>query len=196
AVAHVDPEKVRLAEELAERYPPDPNAPYGVPNVIRTREPELFSEIKPELLELLRELGLRSSMCVPLVARDRVLGALTFIAAESGRRYNERDLATAQDLARRAATAVDNAVLFREAQTARREAQDSLAVVDAVFGAAPVGLAFMDTNFHYVRVNEALAQINGLPAEEHYGRSLRDVLGDELASTIEPYHRRVLETGE
>jgi len=207
AVAHVDPEKVRLAEELAERYPPDPNAPYGVPNVIRTREPELFSEIKdellveatretPELLDLLRQLGLRSSMCVPLVARDRVLGALTFIAAESGRRYNERDLATAQDVARRAATAVDNAVLFREAQTARREAQDSLAVVDAVFGAAPVGLAFMDTNFHYVRVNEALAQINGLPAEEHYGRSLRDVLGDELASTIEPYHRRVLETGE
>ena len=207
AVAHVDPDKVRLAGELAERYPPDPDAPYGVPNVIRTQEPELFSEISdellveatretPELLDLLRELGLCSSMCVPLVARDRVLGALTFIAAESGRRYNERDLATAQDVARRAATAVDNAVLFREAETARREAQDSLAVVDAVFGAAPVGLAFMDTNFHYVRVNEALARINGLPAEEHYGRSLRDVLGDELAKAIEPYHRRVLETGE
>src|SRR5436190_383278 len=152
AIAHVDPEKVRLADELAEKYPPDPDAPYGVPNVIRTRRPELFSEITdellveattetPELLELLRELGLRSSMCVPLVARDRVLGAITFIAAESGRRYDEHDLATAQDLARRAATSVDNALLFRETQAARRAALDSLAVVDAVFAAAPVGLA-------------------------------------------------------
>jgi PAS domain S-box-containing protein len=207
AIAHVDPSKVQLANELADKYPPDPDAPYGVPNVIRTRQPELFTEISdellvqataetPELLDLLRELGLRSSMCVPLVARDRVLGAITFIAAESGRRYDENDLVTAQDLARRAAVAVDNALLFRETQAARREAQDSLAVVDAIFAAAPVGLAFMDTSFQYVRVNQALAQINGLPAEEHIGRSLRDVLGEELAHTIEPYHRHVIDTGE
>jgi PAS domain S-box-containing protein len=207
AVAHADPEKVRLADELAARYPPDPDAGYGVPNVIRTKRPELFSEITdellreatadtPELLEILRELGLRSSMCVPLIARDEVLGAITFVSAESGRRYDESDLVTAQDLARRAAVAVDNALLFREAQAARREAHDSLAVVDAFFGAAPVGLAFMDTNFHFVRVNEALATVNGLPAEEHFGRSLRDVLGDERATEIEAHHRRVLETGE
>src|SRR3954471_6062476 len=207
AIAHVDPHKVQLAGELAEKFPPDPDAPYGVPNVIRTRRAELFSDItddllveattdKPELLQLLRELGLRSSMCVPLVARERALGAITFIAAETGRRYDEHDLATAQDLARRAATAVDNALLFRETQAARREALDSLAVVDAVFGAAPVGMAFMNEAFRYVRVNEALASINGLTIDEHYGRSLRDVLGDELAATIEPYHRQVLETGE
>jgi PAS domain S-box-containing protein len=207
AVAHVDPSKVRLANELAEKYPPDPDAPYGVPNVIRTGRPELFAEIDdellvqatsetPELLTLLRELGLRSSMCVPLIARDRVLGAMTFISAESGRHYDEHDLAIALDLARRAATAVDNALLFRETQGARREAQDSLAVVDAIFGAAPVGLAFMDTRYRYVRVNDALARINGLPAEEHLGRSLRDVLGEELAHTIEPYHRHVIDTGE
>jgi PAS domain S-box-containing protein len=207
AVAHVDPEKVRLADELTEKYPADPDASYGVPNVIRTKRPQLFSEITdellreatsdtPELLDVLRELGLRSSMCVPLVARGRALGAITFVSAETGRRYDERDLAVAQDLARRAATAVDNALLFRETQAARRQAQDSLAVVDAVFGAAPVGLAFMDTSFRFVRVNDALATINGLPAEEHIGRTLREVLGDELAAGIEPYHRRVLETGE
>jgi PAS domain S-box-containing protein len=207
AVAHVDPEKVRLADELVEKYPPDPDAAYGVPNVIRTGEPELFAEISdellqeatadtPELLDVLRKLGLRSSMCVPLLARDRTLGAITFVSAESGRRYDEADLKVAQDLARRAATAVDNALLFRETQAARREAQDSLAVVDAVFGAAPVALAFMDTSFRYVRVNEALARINGVPVDEHFGRTLRDILGDELAATIEPYHRHVLDTGE
>jgi len=206
-VAHVDPEKVRWAHELAEQYPPDPRAPYGVPNVIRTREPELFVEIPdellreatadtPELYDILEELGLKSSMCVPLVARDRALGAITFVSAESGRRYEESDLATAQDLARRAAISVDNARLFREAESSRREAQESLAVADAVFATAPVGLAFMDTNFRYVRVNEALAAINGLPSDEHFGRTLRDVLGEELASEIEPLHRQVLETGE
>jgi len=206
-VAHADPEKVRWAEELAEKYPPDPDAPYGVPNVIRSGRPELLSEIpeqllvqaterRPELLEVLRELGLRSSMCVPLVARDRALGAITFVSAESGRRYDENDLATAQDLARRAATAVDNALLFRDAEAAQRQAQESLAVVDAVFGAAPIGLAFMDANFRYVRVNEALARLNGLPADEHFGRTLRDVLGDKLADEVEPLHRRVLECGE
>ncbi len=52
----------------------------------------------------------------------------------------------------------------------------------------------MDASFHFVRVNDALATINGLPAEEHIGRTLREVLGDELASGIEPYHRRVLTT--
>ncbi|HEU5277921.1 MAG TPA: GAF domain-containing protein [Gaiellaceae bacterium] len=206
-VAHVEPKKVRWAKELAEKYPPNPDAPYGVPNVIRTGQPELLTEIPeellrdatadaPELYEILEELGLRSSMCVPLVTRDRILGAITFVAAESGRLYREPDLATAQDLARRAAVAVDNARLYREARSARQEAQESLAVVDAVFAAAPVGLAFMDTAFRYVRVNEALAALNGVPAEEHFGRTLRDVLGDELADEIEPLHRQVLETGE
>ena len=123
-VAHVDPEKVRWAHDLAERYPPDPQAQYGVPNVIRTRQPELFTDIPtellleataetPELYDILQELGLKSSMCVPLVARDRALGAITFVSAESGRRYQESELGTAQDLARRAAISVDNARLFR-----------------------------------------------------------------------------------
>ncbi len=150
----------------------------------------------PELYGLLRELGLKSSMCVPLIARNRIFGAITFVSGASGRRYGKDDLATAEDLARRAAMAVDNALLFREAQSARTSAQESLAVVDAVFAAAPIALAFMDANFRYVRVNEALATINGLPAEEHYGLTLRDVVGDELADQIEPLYRRVLETGE
>ena len=205
-VAHIDPDKASWAKELMAKYPPDPDAPYGVGNVIRKRLPELFSNIpeellvnaagdEPDLLAILSELGLKSTICVPLIARDKSLGAITFVSAESGRRYDESDLATAQDLARHAAIAVDNALLFREAEAARRQAQESLAVVDSVFAAAPIGLAFMDTNFRYVRVNDALALINGLPAEEHYGRTLREVLGD-LAEEIEPYHRQVVETGE
>src|SRR5204862_7278339 len=139
---------------------------------------------RPELHEILQELGLRSSICVPRVARDRALGAISFVLAESGCRYGEAQLATALDLARHAAIAVDNALLFRGADEARVQARESLAVLDSVFAAAPVGMALMDTAFRYVRVNEALARMNGVPAPGHVGRTLRDVLGDDLASEI------------
>jgi PAS domain S-box-containing protein len=132
AVAHQDPAKVELAKELVRKLPIDPDGQRGVPAVIRTQRPELAPEItdddleerfadRPGLLAELRGLGLRSSMTVPLVVRRRALGAISFVAAESGRRYSEADLAIALDLARRAATAVDNSLLYREA--IQRESQ-------------------------------------------------------------------------
>lgn len=124
AVAHVDPARVRWAREISDRYPPDLNADTGVPNVLRTGRSELYSDISPEMieqaavdeehLELLRQLQLRSIMIVPMVARGRTLGAITFAGAESGRTYGEDDLVLAEELARRAAMAVDNARLYTE----------------------------------------------------------------------------------
>jgi PAS domain S-box-containing protein len=128
AVAHVDPAKVAMAEELQRRYPSDPQAPTGSPNVIRTGVSELYPEITDDMLvagsrdeehlRLSRELQLRSALCVPLTARGRVLGAFTLISAESGRRYGGDDLAFAEDLARRAAVAIDNAHLHSETREA------------------------------------------------------------------------------
>jgi PAS domain S-box-containing protein len=122
AVAHVDPGKVTLAREFQRRWPMNPDDPTGVPNVIRTGQPERVPEITdemivagardPDQLRLLRELGLRSYMAVPLLARDEVLGAITFITAESTRRYDDADVELATDLARRAATAIENARLY------------------------------------------------------------------------------------
>ena len=94
AVAHEDPEKVERAQALIERLPVDSDAPRGVPLVIRTQQPEVRPAIdealleetfrdRPALLQELRDLGLRSSMIVPLVARRRALGAITFVASES-----------------------------------------------------------------------------------------------------------------
>jgi PAS domain S-box-containing protein len=131
AVAHADPAKVAWAERIAQRYPPDPNDPRGVGGVLASGAPVLIPDVTDELLvagtrdpdhlALLRELGLRSVMIVPLVARDRTVGAITFVAAESGRRYGPADLALAQELARRAALAVDNARLFHaSAESLRR----------------------------------------------------------------------------
>jgi PAS domain S-box-containing protein len=139
AVAHQDPAKVELAWELNRLYPHDLYEMEGVSKVIRTGQPEIYPNIPEELLALvsrdaghlriLRELGLKSSMIIPLVAHDRVLGAITLMAAESGRRFSAADLNFAGDLAQRAALAVDNARLYREAQEVNRLKDEFLATL-------------------------------------------------------------------
>jgi PAS domain S-box-containing protein len=130
AVAHADPAKVAWARELARRYPPDPDAPRGVPAVVRSGQPEFVTEVTDEMIAaaardadhraMTGSVGVRSVMIVPLSARGRTLGAVTFVAAESGRRYGASDLALAIDIGRRAGLAVDNARLFRESQESLR----------------------------------------------------------------------------
>jgi PAS domain S-box-containing protein len=139
AVAHVDPSRVELAHELHRRFPPDPTAPQGVWNIVRTGKAEIVAEIRdelltssvkdPELLKIMRELGLRSYMGVPLRIRGKVLGVITFIAAESGRRYGPRDLSVAEDLANRAAVAIENARLYQEVREADRRKDEFLATL-------------------------------------------------------------------
>ncbi|HWA74421.1 MAG TPA: PAS domain S-box protein [Polyangiaceae bacterium] len=133
AMAHADPAKLQFARELAERYPPDPNAPTGAHHVIRTGRSELYTVVPPALLErsarddehlrLIHELRLHSAMIVPLLGRERTLGALTFIHAESGRRYSEEDLTFAEEFARTAALAIENALALRQAEEARVQEQ-------------------------------------------------------------------------
>jgi PAS domain S-box-containing protein len=126
AIAHADPSKIEVAERLQRLYPDDPAARQGVPNVIRTGRSELVAEISdamleaaardPEHLRLMRELQLRSYIVVPLVARGRTLGAVSVVGSTARRRYDAEDLAVAQDLAARAAMALDNARLYDEAR--------------------------------------------------------------------------------
>ncbi|HEY4102802.1 MAG TPA: PAS domain S-box protein [Polyangiaceae bacterium] len=133
AVAHVDPAKVELAQELAERYPPDPDHPSGVLSVLQTGRSQLYPEIQDELLvvgardsehlRIARELKLRSAMIVPLIARGKVHGAMTFAYADSDRRYRADDLDYAEQLAMRCAAAIDNARLFSSEQRSRRAAE-------------------------------------------------------------------------
>jgi PAS domain S-box-containing protein len=139
AVAHVDPSKLSLAQALHQRFPPDPNAPQGAWNILRTGKSELVPEISdallaervkdPELLRIIRQLGLRSYMGVPLVGRGKVEGVLTFVSAESGRRYDAHDLAMAEDLAHRAAIAIENARLYSEVRETDRRKDEFLAML-------------------------------------------------------------------
>lgn len=127
AVAHVDPEKVAWAHEIYRRYPPDPNAPTGAYNVIRTGEPEFYPVITKEMIDaavldeeqkkIIDAVGFTSVMTVPLITHGKTLGVITFVSAESGRRFTERDLRLATELANSAAMAIENAQLYQEAHT-------------------------------------------------------------------------------
>jgi serine phosphatase RsbU (regulator of sigma subunit)/PAS domain-containing protein len=137
AVAHAQPEKVALAHELQRRFPPRADAPTGTPAVIRSGKPEMISHIDdaiivaavgedPELLGMIRALGLRSSITLPLVTRGHVLGAITLVNAETPHEFDQDDLHFAELVARRAALAIDNARLYRTQREIAHTLQASL----------------------------------------------------------------------
>jgi PAS domain S-box-containing protein len=127
AARHADPSKQDLADALLE-FPPDMGRQQGVPHVLRTGQPVCLANVDSRSVEdaaqgerhrrILAELGVESAMIVPLRCRGRTLGALTFVVSGSGRRYTEADLRIAAELARRAAVAMDNAELHRQAHEA------------------------------------------------------------------------------
>jgi signal transduction histidine kinase len=189
AVAHEDPEKVRWAYELQDRYPPDPDAPTGVPHVLRSGEPEFFPSIPEKLLDeaigddqelrrIIDELGLKSTICVPLIARGGTLGAVTLIAAETHPPHTQADFEQAIELARRAAVAVDNARLYREAERGADAARALAYVAD--------GVALLDTNGRVLHWNPAAASITGVAEEAALGRPVGEVVPtwDRLTSHV------------
>lgn len=138
AVAHPDPARRAMAEDVQRRYPPDPTRPGGVAEVIRTGRTLIVETVTDEMvaaaardaehLELIRALGLRSAAIVPLVARGQVLGAITLAGSDSGHSYGEEDRQFLEDLGRRAAVAVDNARLLHDANDAVRLRDDFMAM--------------------------------------------------------------------
>jgi PAS domain S-box-containing protein len=124
AVAHTDPAKVAFASEYRRRYPTAADAPIGAAQVLRDGSSQLIGPIDEDLLgdaiadpeqrEALRGLGMRWVMLVPMVAGPRIVGVISFVSSESGRRFTQADLELAEELGRRAGTAVENARLYQE----------------------------------------------------------------------------------
>ncbi|MBD2465902.1 response regulator [Oscillatoria sp. FACHB-1407] len=139
-LTHQDPDKVKLGQELQQRYPVDLNASQGIGRVLQTGKTERYPIITDEQLvasardadhlRILRELGLKSAIVVPLQAHGRILGTITFVSAESGRVYSSTDQILAEELARRAALAIDNAHLYDVAQQERATAQSASRLKD------------------------------------------------------------------
>ncbi len=155
--AHSDPSKGAPEVDPPAKAPSDRVATYGAPNVLRTGRSELHAELS----------GGRSLMCVPLIARGRVLGAITF-GSEASRRFAREDLGEAEELARRAAIAVDNARLFHEAER-RADAVRVLAYIgDGVF--------LLDSEGVVRLWNRAAETITGLTASQVVGRAVAEAL--------------------
>ena len=182
ALEHADPMKLALARELEE---PMLSA---VAVATRTTEPVLVKEIgerelaafrfNADQLEIARALAPRSYVTVPLAARGEVFGSVTLVTAESGRIYGDEDAATAQELARHAAAAIDNARLYAESERRSRAARALEAVGD--------GVVLVDRNGVIRLWNTAAATITGVSEAETLGRPIEDVvhLWAEIAPLI------------
>lgn len=165
-VAHEDPEKVRLAHEIHRRYPPNASANPPASAALQRGESLLIEDFSEPILqaaaqdaehrEMLRRLGFRSAMVVPLVARERLVGLITLATAESGRRFGPDDLTLAKSVADRAAVAIDNARLFEHARAAATAREDAVATVSHDLR-SPLGV---------MSVNVSLLQESDLPEAE------------------------------
>lgn len=176
-----------VVRAILEAHPLRPDAPVGVPQVIRTGVSELTELSSPvdvaadvdapeELAGALAEVKVHSTMCVPLIARRRTIGAILFVSAESHRVFGEADLRLAEELAARAAVAVDNSRLFNEAEQ-RAEAAEALdSIVDGVFRVDGRGA---------IRIWNAGAEaITGMRAADVRGRDAGEVFDgwEQIAS--------------
>lgn len=203
-IVHADPSKTELARKLYE-YTTDYKGASAITRVLQTGQAELISEISDSLLvastqnqehlEVVRQLGMKSVMIVPLIAQGRVIGTISFVSTQSNRRYDRTDLTLATDITHRAALAVENARLYRDSHQALVDYAESLSLLDALLEAAPVAVCFLDRELRYIRINQVFADINGLTIEEHLGHKFGEVL-PAMAAELEPQLQRVLDTGE
>jgi PAS domain S-box-containing protein len=180
ALAHRDPSRIRLVEELRTRYPADPEAEIGSYAVARSGQAMIIPSIDDAMLaalardeehiDLVRRIELRSWMCAPMTVAGKVLGTIGFAAAESGRTFESRHIAFAVDLAARAGAAIENARAF---QIADRSRQILDAVAEAVFVLEPS--------------TDVIQGINH-GASVLLGRSVHELAGQRLSDLVEESH--------
>jgi PAS domain S-box-containing protein len=204
AVAARDPAQQELLERLR-AFAPRLDADTPLTRALAQGRPLLQENVddawkdalarSPEHRRLMDEMGARSVLVLPLTAAGRRFGIISLHSRSPARRYSGRDMAYAEEFARRAALALENARLYREAQRALRERDRTLALLGAFLSAAPVGMAFLDRELRYVHINPVLAATNGVPVEAHLGHTVREVLRAR-AEPAESLVRKVLETGE
>ncbi len=139
AFAHADPDKERLLQEHVERYPLDWNSTALSAQVLRSGKPQLISDMTTGFIDLiavdqrhhhvLDELAPKSAVSVPIMIRNRAVGALNFVSSDSGRRFTTADLDLANELARRSAVAIENARLYQDLKENERQKDDFLAML-------------------------------------------------------------------
>ncbi len=145
--------------------------------------------------EALGHLGLHALYGLPLLEGDHLVG-VAYMASRTAYAFSEADTLLFRIMVSRATALIVQAQLRAREHAAREEAQRSLAMVDTLLATSPVGIAFLDRELRYQRVNKTLADINHLPVEAHLGRTVRQVVPPLVAAVVEPVLRQVLATGE
>jgi PAS domain S-box-containing protein len=224
AIQHSDPRRIDLVRELRTRYPPDPHAEFGAPHVIRTGRSELVVEVPDEQLQaaavddehlrILRELQLRSYVVAPLASRGQIFGAITFVHAESGRSYGPEDLPLVEDLARRAAISIENALLVRDLTEERERSEEAATEIESQ--AAELEEQVAERELLYEELSAAESRLRGIidsaldaivtadansiitfwnrHAEVIFGWSAEEAIGRSLTETIIPDRHREAHT--
>lgn len=185
AAAPVQSEMYERIAHYRRRFPPESaRGPYRVLGTGRT---ELIAQVSeaalaamtrgPEHREALRELNMSSYLCAPMIARERVFGTVTFVQSVSSRHFDEGDRAFAEELARRMAVAFDNALLF---DAAREQAER----LQATYDHAPIGIAEVEPDGRFQRVNDRFSAITGYGADELLGLRFVDITHpDDIAAS-------------
>jgi PAS domain S-box-containing protein len=166
AMVHSDPEREELARELRRRYPPDPTRNHPVFSVIDSAASIVENELTPEGLRahaaddahfaLLTAIGIQAHIIVPLVMRGRVLGALSLVACTPGRRFEKEELELAEEIARRAARAIDTAQLYAAEQRARADAEEAVRRTNALNTLIALAASAMDPSAIFDEFGEIL----------------------------------------
>jgi PAS domain S-box-containing protein len=202
ATAHADPQQEELAQDMRRRYPRTLQAEDAsiISRVLRTGKAVIVPDISPAHLQrvardaehfrLLLLLSPKCDMCVPLVARGRTLGAISFRSVQSGQRYGPEDLVFAEELARRAALAVDNARLYKVLQQSQQ-------MLQLVLNNIPQSVFWKDRDSVYLGCNAVFANAHGLRPEDVVGMT-----DDQMTATPEEAQwfrlvdRRVMERNQ
>lgn len=166
--------------------------------------------------EVLRDHKIRALYGVPLLRGTEVVG-VAHMGSRTAFHFSEEDKILFRVMADRAAAFIvqaqtlererlyrqraeeserERAELLARERGSRAQAERALALLDTVLAASPVGIAFLDRDLRYVRINQALARVNGLPPEEHVGKRPEDIFKSEVTGVLYPILRGVLETGE
>ena len=145
--------------------------------------------------DVIRQLGLRAVYSVPLVNGENFIG-VAHMSSRTVYAFSESDKLLFRAMMTRATSFIVQAELAARERDARAETQRSLAQLDTLLKASPVGIGLMDRELRYVRINETLAGLNEQPVAQHLGKTFREVVPDWVADLFEPTFRHVLDTGE
>lgn len=192
AVVHPDPKEQEIARRLEKSWPPEAEDPIGAPVVLRKHEPQVVSRVTDEMLQKaarseenlrdLRRMGIGSFLVVPLTVRERVLGAITFISPAEHEVYTDEHLELAEDLAARCALAIDNARHYRDAQRARKVAEESTRAerdaryyAEAIVDTVREPLLVLDYDLRVQTANRSFYQTFRATPEQTEGRFIYDI---------------------